>query len=155
MRFVFSPAGLLRDIWRVCVYIYFLLSSLGKFRSDRQGEREKERIIGRVSFTFIPPREFISARRFNYVYNNISRWIGKIFHRVKDPFFFSNNITSNCSSNLLRIKIQRSILPFPSFSVHLSSSLERKGKKEKKEKNSSSRRSSRGGIGTFHPSNGN
>lgn len=138
----------------VCIYTFFYRASGNLDRIGKERERKRELLAG------FRLRLYRLANLFRHgvsiTCNNISRWIGKIFHRVKDPFFFFfNNITSNCSSNLLRIKIQRSILPFPSFSVHLSSSLERKGKKEKKEKNSSSRRSSRGGIGTFHPSNGN
>lgn len=134
----------------VCIYTFFYRASGNLDRIGKERERKRELLAG------FRLRLYRLANLFRHgvsiTCNNISRWIGKIFHRVKDPFFFFSIISPVI---VRRIKIQRSILPFPSFSVHLSSSLDRKGKKEKKEKNSSSRRSSRGGIGTFHPSNGN
>ena len=54
----------------IYIYIYFLLSSLGKFRSDRQGERGRKR---ELLAGFIPAREFISVRysvSITRVYNN-------------------------------------------------------------------------------------
>lgn len=75
----------------VCIYTFFYRASGNLDRIGKERERKRELLAG------FRLRLYRLANLFRHgvsiTCNNISRWIGKIFHRVKDPFFFFSIIS--------------------------------------------------------------
>lgn len=69
------------------MYIYFLLSSLGKFRSDRQGERERENYWPGFVYVYTASRIYFGTA-FQLRVTTFLVGSGKYFIELKIRFFF-------------------------------------------------------------------